>query len=154
MIVLLDLNFTIHLIKSRLGVKVITVIKSIMVNVMAQSCHQYWQGVLLIEISVVFQVLCIQYVAAMLCNIRTMEIIVICYISFVLIIDLWDKCQKFGLVDALEKIVLFKEWNCKNRHLHVSPNSFRELKNVKFKCIYWVIKALVWFNIWLSFFWG
>ena len=109
MVVLLDCLLAVHLEKWRLGIKMIAVVESIMINVMAQSCNQDGEGVLVIELGMFPEILALQDGAAMLSNIRPMEIVVVGHASSVFIIDLGNETNEFSLVDAFEKVVLFEE---------------------------------------------
>jgi len=102
MIILLDLDITVHLVKSRLNVFVISIIEPIMTNIVTHGGNQKRKYINFIELCVLYHILTFQYVVTVLSNIRTMEVIVIRNLSFVPVVYLGDELCELMQVDACQ----------------------------------------------------
>lgn len=102
----------------------VSIVESIMLNIMAQGSYYQGKSVLIIELGILDQSLSFEDKMHVLSHIRTMKVIVILNRSLVLVVDLYKELQKFMMVDGLEKIVLLQKGGSHEWHLHVSPNCF------------------------------
>ena len=76
----------------------IAVIESIMVYIMAESRNQNWKCVKLVKFCMLDQILVIEYKAAVLRNIRPMEVIMVVDLSPILVEDLNHELDEFMVV--------------------------------------------------------
>ena len=76
----------------------------------------------------------------MLADVATVQIIVILDAALVFVVDLHDECEELVIIYNLEQIVLLQERCGHEGHLHVTSNRPRELEDVEFKRINFLVE--------------
>ena len=76
----------------------------------------------------------------MLADVTTVQIIVVLDTALVFVVDLYDECEELVIIYDLEQIVLLQERCGHEGHLHVTANRPRELEDVKFKRVNFLVE--------------
>ena len=105
--VLLYVLLAIHLADGGLGHYMIPVVETVMLDIMTKGGHNEWQIVQVIELGVLHQILGLQNKSDMLSNIRTVQVIMVLDGSFIFIVNLSNKLQKFMVINCLKQVVMF-----------------------------------------------
>ena len=79
----------------------------------------------------------------MLGHIGSVQVVVVLHRSLVLVVDLHEELQEFVVVHRLKQIVLLQYRSCHEGHLHIAPNSLREIEDVEVKGVYFEVKVLM-----------
>lgn len=127
----LDTRLAVHLVPLRISNDMILIIESVVLHIVAESCHQKSQSIKGIKLSEFIQVLCLQNEVNVLCDIGAVQVVVVLDTPRVLIVDLDDEAEILREIDLLHQIVVLQE-RCRDEgHLHVAPHHFGEVKQVK-----------------------
>lgn len=99
MVLLLNADLPIHLESRGFGHDMISIIESIMTNVMADGSSEHCQDIELVELGLCCDSLSLQHEVAMLSHVGGVQIIVILNRSAVLIVNLSDEREEFFNID-------------------------------------------------------
>lgn len=143
MVVLLNSLLSKHVEECRFRDLVVSIIKSIVLHIVAEGCDEKWHGVDMVELSMLGHILCFENDVAVLGNVWPMEVIMVVYILVVFIVDLAEKLDKFGLVNMLEEVILLHEGGGKKWHLHISTDGPGKLKYVEFEWVYVLVEMII-----------
>ena len=105
--ILLNAFLTIHLIERWLGDDMVSIIKTIMFDIMTECGDKKSKRVGIIKLGVFYQILRFKNHMTMLGNITSMQIVMILNVAFVQVIDLGEKLEKFGIIHQMKQIILF-----------------------------------------------
>jgi hypothetical protein len=130
-VILLHVLLAVHLADRRLGHEMIPIVEPIVGDIVTQSSHQKREHVQVVKLGKGGQVLAAKNEHGVLCDVSSVEIIVVLNWAFVLVVDLAEEKQELFEVNEVLQVILPQEGCGHERHLPLATHSLLALKNIK-----------------------
>ena len=140
---LLYVRFAVHQVAVGLRDHVELIVESIMSNIVAQRSHKQRQCVDVVKLGQLAHVLCVKDVMAVLCHVRSMQVVVVRHGPVVLVVYLDYELQKLVLINCRTQSIYFNDSRSNRGHLHSSADDSGKVKYVELEGRNAIVQILV-----------